>query len=76
MLLERSQVAFLDALAAEPDIDWLHIVCFNMDNFWDPRIPEQYSCGWQTRKRLYDKVGPKRVELIRFNATDAQFEAN
>ncbi|MAE66390.1 MAG: hypothetical protein CMJ18_19135 [Phycisphaeraceae bacterium] len=72
----ESQITFLDAIAVEPDIDWARVVCFNMDDFWDPRMEQQYSCGWQTRRQLYEKVRPKRVELVLFNAPDAQAEAD
>ncbi len=71
----ESQITFLDALAAEPDIAWDRVVCFNMDDFWDPRMAAQYSCGYQTKTQLYDKVQPKRVELVRFDAEDPEAEA-
>ncbi len=71
----ESQGHFLDALSREPDIDWARVVCFNMDDFWDPRMPEQYTCGYQTRKQLYDKVVPRAFHLVKFNAPDAHHEA-
>lgn len=71
----ESQMTFLDALAVEADIAWDRVVCFNMDDFWDPRMPEQYTCGHQTRTQLYDKVRPKRVELVRYDADDPEAEA-
>src|SRR5580704_4323374 len=55
----ESQITFLDALAQESEIDWGRVVCFNMDDFWDLDIPERYTCGYQTRIQLYDKVHPK-----------------
>jgi glucosamine-6-phosphate deaminase len=72
----ESQITFLDALAQESGIDWSRVVCFNMDDFWDPRMPDRYSCGHQTCTQLYDKVKPGRVELVRFNAPDPQVEAD
>jgi glucosamine-6-phosphate deaminase len=71
----ESQITFLAALAAQSDIAWDRTVCFNMDDFWDPRMPEQYTCGYQTRVQLYDKVQPKRTELVRYNAADPEAEA-
>lgn len=71
----ESQGSFLNALSRESDIDWSRVVCFNMDDFWDTRIPEQYTCGYQTRKQLYDKVGPRKFHLVRFNAADPHQEA-
>jgi glucosamine-6-phosphate deaminase len=71
----ESQITFLDALAREPDIDWARVVCFNMDDFWDTRMPEEYTCGYQTRKQLYEKVLPREFHLVRFNAPDPQQEA-
>jgi glucosamine-6-phosphate deaminase len=71
----ESQSAFLEALAREGGIDWSRVICFNMDDFWDTRMPEEYTCGYQTRKQLYDKVCPQRFYLVRFNAADPQVEA-
>jgi glucosamine-6-phosphate deaminase len=71
----ESQNTFLNALALEPEIDWQRVVCFNMDDFWDTRIPEQYTCGYQTRTQLYDKVSPKKFHLVGFNAPDPDREA-
>ena len=71
----ESQFAFLEALAQERGIDWSRVVCFNMDDFWDTRMPEEYTCGYQTRKQLYDKVVPRKSHLVRFNAADPHEEA-
>ena len=71
----ESQMTFLDALAAEKHIDWQRIVCFNMDDFYDTKMPEAFTCGHQTRKQLYDKVRPKRRHLVRYNAPDPDEEA-
>lgn len=71
----ESQNSFLNALARQPDIDWSRVVCFNMDDFWDTRMTEQYSCGYQTRKQLYEKVGPREFHVLRFNAPDPFQEA-
>jgi glucosamine-6-phosphate deaminase len=71
----QSQMMFLDALAREPKIDWPRVVCFNVDDFWDTKLPDQFTCGYQTRTQLYDKVHPKQVHLVRYNAPDPQQEA-
>lgn len=71
----ESQSAFLNALSCELRIDWRRVTCFNMDDFWDPRMPEEYTCGYQTRKQLYDRVNPRQFHLVRFNAHDPQAEA-
>ena len=71
----ESQMTFLDALAQEKDIAWQRVVCFNVDDFHDTRMPETFTCGYQTRKQLYDKVKPKRVHLVRYNAADQDKEA-
>jgi glucosamine-6-phosphate deaminase len=71
----ESQITFLDALAQEPEIDWSRTVCFNMDDFWDVRIPERFTCGYQTRTQLYDKVHPKCFHLVKFDAPDPYKEA-
>jgi glucosamine-6-phosphate deaminase len=46
-----------------------------MDDFYDPGMPEEFTCGHQTRKQLYDKVGPGRVHLVRYDAPDPEEEA-
>ena len=66
----ESQTTFLRALAREPGIDWHRVVCFNVDDFWDVRMPERFSCGAQTMRELYQVVKPKAVNLVRFNAAD------
>ncbi|MHC4870861.1 MAG: 6-phosphogluconolactonase [Planctomycetota bacterium] len=71
----ESQMTFHKYLVEEADIDWQKVVCFNMDDFWDERMPEEYTCGYQTKTCLYEKVNPKRFELVRFNAPDPQAEA-
>jgi glucosamine-6-phosphate deaminase len=71
----ESQITFLDALAKQRDIEWSRVVCFNMDDFWEPSIPEELTCGYQLRRQLYDKVRPKSFHLVRFNAPDAALEA-
>ena len=72
----ESQITFLDALAKQRDIEWSRVVCFNMDDFWAPNIPEELTCGYQLRRQLYDKVRPKNFHLVRFNAPDAALEAS
>jgi glucosamine-6-phosphate deaminase len=71
----ESQMTFLDALATEKNIDWQRIVCFNVDDFYDTNLREEFTCGHQTRKQLYDKVNPKRVHLVRYDAPDPDEEA-
>ena len=71
----ESQITFLDALAKQSGIDWSRVVCFNMDDFWAPNVPEELTCGYQLRCQLYDKVRPRSFHLVRFNAPDADLEA-
>jgi len=71
----ESQITFLDALAKEKNIDWNRIICFNMDDFHDTKMPEEYTCGYQTKRQLYDKVNPGRAYLVRYNAPDPYEEA-
>jgi len=70
----ESQSTFLNALACEPGIDWSRVECFNIDDFWDVRIPEKFTCGYQTAKELYQKVNARSVNLVRFNAVDPEAE--
>ncbi len=71
----ESQITFLDALAMEKNIDWRRIICFNMDDFHDTGMPEKFTCGYQTKRQLYDKVHPKKVHVVRYNAADPYEEA-
>lgn len=71
----ESQNTFLTALSGEPGIDWQRVTCFNMDDFWDPRMPAAFTCGRQTRAQLYERVSPKQFHLVRFNAPDPHAEA-
>lgn len=71
----ESQMTFLDALAIEPGIEWSRVVCFNMDDFWEPKMPAEFSCVHVAHKLLYDKVKPKRVDYPRFDAPDPHAEA-
>ena len=71
----ESQITFLDALAKQVGIDWSRVVCFNMDDFWEPGIPETLTCGYQLRRQLYDKVRPRRFHVVQFNAPNAEREA-
>ena len=72
----ESQMTFLDALSQEPEIEWNRVICFNMDDFWDIRMPEECTCGYQTRTQLYDKVQPKSYYLVKYNASDPYEEAH
>ncbi|PCJ58865.1 MAG: hypothetical protein COA79_12415 [Planctomycetota bacterium] len=71
----ESQMTFLNALAEEKNIDWQRIVCFNLDDFHDVNMPEKFTCGFQTSQQLYNKVKPKQVYLVKYNASDPQEEA-
>ncbi len=70
----ESQSSFLNALSLEKGIAWGRVVCFNIDDFWDLRMPEEFTCGRQTRRELYDKVCPKEINLVKFNAGDPEAE--
>ncbi|OPZ30241.1 MAG: Glucosamine-6-phosphate deaminase [Lentisphaerae bacterium ADurb.BinA184] len=71
----ESQATFLDALAAEPGLDWGRVVCFNMDEFWGPGLPEAVTCIRQLRRQLYDRVHPKAWFVPRYNAPEPEAEA-
>ncbi|NRA38786.1 MAG: 6-phosphogluconolactonase, partial [Planctomycetes bacterium] len=71
----ESQTTFFAALSSRGDIPWQKIHCFNLDDFWDPNIPEKYTCGFQAREQLYNKVNPLTVQLVDFNAADPIAEA-
>ncbi len=71
----ESQGSFLEALSREPGIDWERVDCFNIDDFWDVRMPVEFTCGRQTCRQLYDRIRARSVNLVRFDAPDPQAEA-
>lgn len=71
----ESQSSFHRALAREQDIPWSRIVCFNVDDFWDPRLPREFTCGYQTERELYSQVSPREYHLVDFRAPDPEAEA-
>ncbi|MEI8244202.1 MAG: 6-phosphogluconolactonase [Lentisphaerota bacterium] len=70
----ESQSTFLNALACEAGIDWSRVECFNIDDFWDVRMPEKFTCGYQTTKELYNKINAGSVNLVRYDAVDPEAE--
>ena len=71
----ESQMTFFDSLVREPGIDWKRVNCFNLDDFWDPKMPKEFSCVYQTHRQLYDRVKPKSIDYPRFDAPDPNAEA-
>ncbi len=71
----ESQATFLDALAAEPGIAWDRITCFDMDEFWEPSLPETVTCAYQLKRQLYDKVKPLAWYAPKWNAPNPHAEA-
>jgi 6-phosphogluconolactonase/glucosamine-6-phosphate isomerase/deaminase len=57
----ESQSTFCRALAQQPDIDWQRITCFNMDDFWDPRLSKRFTCGYQTEQELLSTRAVRRL---------------
>jgi glucosamine-6-phosphate deaminase len=70
----ESQSSFLRYLALEKGIEWQRVICFNIDDFWDIRMPETFTCGFQTQKELYEKVLPKAFHLVDYKANDPEKE--
>lgn len=71
----ESQGSFHAALAQERGIEWHRIVCFNIDDFWDPRLPREFTCGYQTERELYNRVACKEYHLVEYQAPDPEAEA-
>ncbi len=71
----ESQSTFHAALAQEKGIDWHRVVCFNIDDFWDPRLPREFTCGYQTERELYSRVSCRAYHLVDYKAPDPQAEA-
>ncbi|CAI6080210.1 glucosamine-6-phosphate deaminase [Cohnella sp. JJ-181] len=59
-----SQNEVLDALAADPDVDWSRITAFHMDEYLGlpPGSPQAF--GRYLQERLFDRVKPGTVYLI------------
>lgn len=60
-----SQNEFLDSLADEPGIDWHRITAFHMDEYIGLEALSPQTFGYYLKNRLFDKVRPGRVHLIR-----------
>lgn len=71
----ESQLTFLEALTQQLDVPWDRVVCFNMDDFWDPNMDKVFSCAVQTQNQLYDKVYPKAYHVVDCAAPNADAEA-
>ena len=72
----ESQGSFNRSLGGQPDVDWPRVTCFNVDDFWDPRLPRQFTCGYQTEQELYRHIDAGAVHLVDFTAQDPQAEAD
>ncbi|MEK0312711.1 glucosamine-6-phosphate deaminase [Cohnella sp. 56] len=59
-----SQNETLDALAADPDIDWSRITAFHMDEYLGLPAGAPQAFGRYLQGRLFDKVKPGTVHLI------------
>ncbi|MCH7868461.1 MAG: hypothetical protein IH881_12250 [Myxococcales bacterium] len=56
-------------------IDWGRVTCFNIDDFWDRRLPREFTCGYQTERDLYAQVPCKAYHLVDYKAADPEAEA-
>lgn len=72
----ESQGSFVRQLAAVPDVEWRRVTCFNIDDFWQPGMPRELSCGHQTRTELYERVPVRAAHQVDVHASDAQAEAD
>ncbi len=69
-----SQVEFLDALSASPDLDWRRVVAFHMDEYigLSPDAPQSF--GRFIRTNLWDRVGVGSAHVIRATAERVEEE--
>ena len=72
----ESQGSFNRAMARQEGIDWGRVSCFNVDDFWDPPLPRQYTCGYQTEQELYAHIPCRAYHLVDYKAADPQAEAD
>lgn len=70
----NSQIEFIQALVARPDVDWNRVEVFHLDEYVNisPSHPSSFRHWIQTR--LVDKVHPGRVEFIAGDASDLDGE--
>ena len=71
----ESQGSFCRAMAQQKGIDWGRVTCFNVDDFWDRRLPREFTCGYQTERELYAHVPCKAYHLVDYKAADPEVEA-
>ncbi|MEK0312410.1 glucosamine-6-phosphate deaminase [Cohnella sp. 56] len=69
-----SQDEFLEALAAEPGIDWSLVTAFHMDEYIGLPARASQRFAHYLNERLFDKVKPGRVHLMKPD-DDAEKEA-
>ena len=66
-----SQAEFLDCLAAEKDIDWSHVVAFQLDEYVGLPLGDERSFGEWLQRRIWSKVRPGRIEKLDGRAAEA-----
>ena len=69
----ESQKDFQQRLARRPEIDWVAVHAFNIDDYWDPAMDPEFSVGACVDAYLYNSVRP--AELDRVNPIAADVEA-
>ena len=69
-----SQNEFLEALVAQPDIDWNRITAFHMDEYVGLPADAPQGFGNFLRKGLFDNVPLKTVFYLNGNAADLNAE--
>jgi glucosamine-6-phosphate deaminase len=71
----ESQQEFHRALAATPGIDWQRVNAFAVDDFHAPGMDPALSVAAQPQRDLYDRVHPRSVHAIHFDAPDPEEES-
>jgi glucosamine-6-phosphate deaminase len=71
----ESQLEFLRALVAMPDLDWERVTGFGVDDFCDPSFPFEYTCAALLRKELAERVGFANFHVINHACSNPQQEA-
>ena len=71
----ESQQEFHRALAGEPGVDWQRVDAFAVDEFYAPGMDPAAAVANQPRRDLYERVRPRSVHVIRFDAPDPEEES-
>lgn len=72
--MSKKQYATARIILKLMEADWHRVICVNVGNFWDPRMDQQFRCGYQTQWQFYEKVNLKAFRLRNGGPPDTRAE--